>query len=225
MTDAGADDAFARSLRGFGPIGILSIVVILLAGNDWILPLGALLALVWARQSHTPLSELGFVPPKSWIATVAIGVVAGVLLKFLLKAVVMPLLGADPVNQSYRYLTGNAAALPGMIWTVVVGAGFGEETVFRGFLFERLGKILGKTSAAKALIVVIVAALFAAAHYAGQGWWGVEQAAITGLVFGAMYAATGQLWLVICAHAAFDLTALGMIYLDLEYTIAHLIFK
>jgi membrane protease YdiL (CAAX protease family) len=148
-----------------------------------------------------------------------------VLLKLLLKAVVMPLLGADPVNQSYRYLTGNTAALPGMIWTVVVGAGFGEETVFRGFLFQRLSKILGESPPAKAVLVVIVAAVFAAAHYAGQGWWGVEQAAITGLVFGAIFAATGQLWLVIFAHAAFDLTALAMIYYDYEYTVAHLILK
>jgi membrane protease YdiL (CAAX protease family) len=225
MTDSGADDAFARSLRGFGPIGILSIVVIVLAGNDWILPLGALLALLWARLSRTPLSELGFVRPKSWPATVAIGLATGVLLKLLLKAVVMPLLGADPINQSYRYLTGNSAALPGMIWTLVIGAGFGEETVFRGFLFHRLAKAFGESPAAKALIVVLVAALFAAAHYPGQGWWGVEQAVFTGLVFGAIYAATRQLWLVIIAHAAFDLIALAMIYLDIEYTSAHLIFK
>lgn len=225
MSDVRADDAFARSLRGFSPIGILSIAVILLVGNDWILPLGALLVLLWARRSHTPLSELGFIRPKNWIASVAAGVVVGVLLKFLLKAVVMPLFGADPINPSYRYLTGNTAALPAMIWTVIVSAGFGEETVFRGFLFERLGKILGKSSAAKASIVVIIATLFAAAHYAGQGWWGVEQSAVTGLVFGAMYAATGQLWWVIVAHAAFDLTAVGMIYLDYEYTIAHLIFR
>jgi membrane protease YdiL (CAAX protease family) len=225
MSTDSADDGFARSLRGFGPIGLLAIVVILVAGNDWILPLGGLLVLAWAWRSHTPLAELGFVRPKSWAGTIAAGIVIGVALKFLLKAVIMPLLGADPINRSYHYLAGNTAALPQAIWAMIAGAGFGEETVFRGFLFERLGKILGNSRIAKVFIVAFVAALFAAAHYAGQGWWGVEQAAVTGLAFGGIYAATGQLWLVIVAHAAFDLTALGMIYLDYENTIAHLIFR
>ena len=26
---------------------------------------------------------------------------------------------------------------------MIVGAGFGEETIFRGYLFERLGKLFG----------------------------------------------------------------------------------
>ena len=54
----------------------------------------------------------------------------------------MPLLGAPEINSAYQYLVGNRAALPGQVFTMIVGAGFGEETVFRGFLFERLGKLL-----------------------------------------------------------------------------------
>jgi len=53
-----------------------------------------------------------------------------------------------------HYLAGNRAALPGAIWMMIVSAGFGEETVFRGFLFERLGKLLGSSRRAKAAIVV-----------------------------------------------------------------------
>jgi membrane protease YdiL (CAAX protease family) len=48
---------------------------------------------------------------------------------------------------------------------------------------------------------------------------------MTGLVFGSIFAATGSLWVPICAHAAFDLTALAIIYLDLETAVAHLFFK
>lgn len=76
-----------------------------------------------------------------------------------MKAVVMPLLGADPINQAYHYLAGNRAALPGAIYAMMVIAGFGEETVFRGYLSERFGKLLGRSAAAKTFTVLITASL------------------------------------------------------------------
>ena len=48
---------------------------------------------------------------------------------------------------------------------------------------------------------------------------------ITGLVFGTIFAATGQIWMVMCAHAAFDLAAIAIIYWNLEAAVAHLVFK
>ena len=51
-------DRFAADLRGFGPLGILAILVILLTGNVIVsnmvvLPVGALLVLLWAWWSRT----------------------------------------------------------------------------------------------------------------------------------------------------------------------------
>ena len=140
------DDPFAARLRGFGPPGLLSIVAIL-AGNLLVVPLSAVLVLWWARRSRTPWHELGFVRPASWIGSVALGLALGITLKLLMKAVVMPLLGAPATNQAYQYLVGNTAALPAILYAVIVGAGFGEETVFRGFLFERFGKLFGSSRA------------------------------------------------------------------------------
>ena len=93
--------------------------------------------------------KLGYVSPRSWIGSVAIGLAFGVAFKLLTKVVVMPMIGADPINASYQYLVGNTAALPGMLFAMIFVAGFGEETVFRGYLFERLGKLLGTGVAAK----------------------------------------------------------------------------
>jgi len=45
------------------------------------------------------------------------------------------------------------------------------------------------------------------------------------LVFGAIFAMTGRLWMLMCAHAAFDLTALAIIYWNLESDVAHWVFK
>src|SRR5262245_23691903 len=105
------DESFARALRGFGPVGIVAALVILFAGEN-IIPLGGLLVLLWARLSRTPWRELGFARPRSWLLTIVVGIVFGVALKLVMKAIVMPLLGADPINQSYHYLAGNRDALP-----------------------------------------------------------------------------------------------------------------
>ncbi len=218
------EDRLAASLRGFGALGILAILIIL-AGNLVIAPLSAILVLVWTRLSRTPWREIGYVRPRSWAGAVVIGIVVGVVFKFLMKAIVMPLLGAPPINQAYHFLAGNTAALPWMLYAVIVGAGFGEETVFRGWMFERFGKLFGQGARAKTSIVVITSVLFGLAHYAIQGIPGVEQAMITGLTFGTIFAVTGRIFMPIVAHAAFDLTPLAMIYWDIESGIAHFIFK
>lgn len=219
-----AGEGFARKLRGFGPLGIFAILVIL-AGNALVPPMSAVLALVWARQSRTPWRELGYNRPTNWIATVLGGVVFGIVLKLVLKAAVMPLLGAPDINRAYHYLAGNRAAIPATLWLLIAGAGFGEETIFRGYMFERLGKLLGNSSSAKTVIVLITSALFALAHYSTQGLAGMEQAAITGLVFGTIFAASGRLFMLMCAHAAFDLTAYALIYWGLEANVAHWVFR
>ena len=215
----------AAGLRGFGPLGILAILVIVLAGVFPLVPLSAILVLVWARWSRTPWREIGYVRPKSWTRDLAIGVAFGIAFKFLMKAIVMPLLGAEPINQAFHYLAGNRAALPAAVYTMIVRAGFGEETVFRGYLFERFGKLFGSSVRAKTLIVLLTAGWFGLAHLSQQGLAGVEQGTIVGLVFGAIFAVTGRIWMLMFAHAAFDLTALAMIYWNLESDVAHLIFK
>jgi membrane protease YdiL (CAAX protease family) len=219
-----SDDRLAASLRGFGPLGILAILVIL-AGNLVAPPLSAVLALVWARWSRTPWREIGFVRPRSWIATAAVGIAFGVAFKFLMKMIVMPLLGAPAINQAYHYLAGNRAAIPPMLFAVIVGAGFGEETVFRGYFFERLGKLFGSTVAARTSIVLLTSVLFGLAHYSVQGLAGAEQATFVGLVFGTIFATTGRIWMLMFAHAAFDVTAMAIIYWNLESAVAHFVFK
>jgi len=177
------------ALRGFGPLGLAAILVIL-AGNFLFAPLSAVLVLLWAYAAQTPWHELGFVRPKSWTRGIVIA--------------------------HYHFLTGNTAALPGMIPTLIVVAGFGEETVYRGYMFERLGKLLGSSRRAKIAIVLITTSLFAAAHYPDQGIPGVEQAVFTGLVFGGIFAVTGELFMLMVAHATFDLVALALIYWNVE---------
>ena len=52
-----------------------------------------------------------------------------------------------------------------------------------------------------------------------------DLAFVTGLVFGAIFARTGRIWMLMCAHTAYDLTAVALIYANLESGVAHLVFK
>jgi membrane protease YdiL (CAAX protease family) len=217
-----SDNRFAAMLRGFGPVGILAFLIIEVAGPPWF---RAVLVLLWAWFSRTSWRAIGFVRPRSWVASLTIGIVFGIAFKVLMKAVVMPLLGADPINWAYHFLVGNGAALPSILLLIIFSAGFGEEIVFRGFTFERLGKLFGRGTFGTIAIIIISSAWFGIAHYSGQGLAGVEQAAIVGLVFGTIFALTGSLWLLIVAHIAFDLTAVAIIYWNLETRVAHLLFK
>jgi hypothetical protein len=40
-----------------------------------------------------------------------------------------------------------------------------------------------------------------------------------------MYAVTGRIWAAICAHAAFDVTAVAIIYFEVEAPLAHRFFS
>ena len=208
-------DPFAQELRGFGVTGVLAIIVVL-AVDVIGKPVGALAALAWAWRSHTPWRDVGWVRPRSWTVAIAGGLALGVGLKLLMKAVVMPLLGAPPTNETYAYLTGNAAALPMALYLILAGAAFGEEVLFRGFLFERVSTLAGSARHATAVAVAVTTLLFGVAHYADQGVPGTQQALIVGLVYAALRVRTGSLVMPIACHAAFNLTALAIIYWGLE---------
>jgi uncharacterized protein len=219
-----AEDRFAARLRGRGPVGMLGAVLVIVLGGV-LDPLRGFVVLGWAALSRTPWRELGLARPRSWWATVGGGILLGVTFKLLLKSIVLPLLGADPINHAYHFLVGNRAALLGMLLYMIVGAGFGEELLFRSFLFERFGALWGRTPRARVATVLLTSILFGLAHIPGQGRVGAEQAALVGLAFGSIYAATGGIWLLMIAHAAFDVTAALIIFADLEVKIAHLFFK
>ncbi len=74
--------------------------------------------LLWAQWSGTPWRDIGYMQPKSWVLTIAVGIAFGIALKLAMKSIVMPLLGADPINHAYHYLVGNRAALPAAVYTM-----------------------------------------------------------------------------------------------------------
>lgn len=214
---------FAEQLRGFGPIGVVAVALIV-GANILFAPLGALLVLLWVWLSKTDWKDIGFGRPGSWLAVLFIGFAGGVLLKFVQKAVLMPLLGAPAINPYFHFIAGNPTAMAQMIVLSVLFGGICEEIFYRGYLFERLGRLWGQGSAAKITMVLLTSALFAIVHYPEQGVAGAQQAAFTGLTFGTIYAVTGRLWLPMVVHSAYNVTAVLMIYWDLETAVARSLF-
>jgi len=211
---------FATQLRELGPVGVLAAIIIV-GANLVIAPVGAILALIWKWAAHVPWADLGFRRPRSWAVTLAAGEIGGILFKLLMKALVMPLLGGPAVNAHFHFIAGDTGQLISMIGASIIVAGFGEEIVYRGFLFNRLWRAFGEGRAATTAIIVLTTALFASIHIPEQGIYGAVQAAFTGLTVAVIYARTRNLWLPIILHAAFDITAVFLIYLQVEATIAH----
>lgn len=220
MARAATEISLGSRLREVGPLGIAAAILIV-AANLTIAPLGAIIVLAWRWIVGVSWRDLGFRAPRSWILTLIIGFAGGILFKLLMKALVIPLLGGPDINVAYHFVEGNRPALIQMILTSVIAGGFGEEILYRGFLFERLERALGKSAAAKIAIVFLTTALFASIHIPEQGPYGAVQAVFTGLTFATVYAVTRSLWLPIILHAAFDVTAVVMIYLGMESAVAH----
>ncbi len=205
----------SQQLRGFGPVGIGALILVIL-GNGLFVPLSAILVLVWAHLSNTPVSDLGLRRPLHPIRDVAVGLVVGIAFKLLFKSVIMPVLGAPPTNPYFAYITGNTQALFALAAVIVVGAGFGEELVFRGFLFERIRSALPRSDYGATVALVFSSLVFGAVHIPSQGIYGAEQATLFGLILGAVYLRSKSLLLPMLIHASFDLTAALLIYFGVE---------
>jgi len=215
---------FPERLRGFGPIGIIAFLIVF-AGALVFMPIAAAVILLWAWLSKTPWRDIGFARPRSWIGGLAIGLALGVGLKIATKAFVLPLLGAPPINAAFHNLAGNLDATLDLAAYAIYGAGFAEELVFRGYLFERGKRLFGDSALATFATVAFTTALFAVAHWQ-QGIYGIANAGLVGLVLAVTYLiCKRRLWVPMVTHAAFDLTAAAMIYYDAETAVSHLIFK
>lgn len=105
----------------------------------------------------------------------------------------------------------------GLVWAL---AAFGEEMGYRGYVLERAAALGGHSSAAYAVAMVAVSLLFGLGHLC-QGPAGVAGSTVSGLLFGALYLASGRnLWLPILAHGFSDTIGLALIYLGLVPDIA-----
>lgn len=179
-----------------------------------------LLPLVWLmiRLRGERLSAIGFTRPRSGTGrAVALGLAAGIALELLAGLVTTPLIsglaGAEPDHAGLVAIRGDAARLAiflALSWTL--GA-FGEEICFRGFLLDRVERLLGGGRAATIASLVLGSVLFGWGH-TEQGIAGWVQEALSGLLLGILFLRAGRNLVVpIAAHGASNSLAFVLIYL------------
>ena len=155
--------------------------------------------------------------PTAWAKIFVTGIVIGFAMEALELFATQPLLtkilGQGPNLEELRSLIGNWKLLIlGIVlsWTL---AAFGEETVWRGYLTNRVAGIFGLSKAGWIAAAVLITLLFGVAHFR-QGPTGVIENIIDGAILVGVYFATGRnLWAPIVAHGIQDTVDVSLIYL------------
>ena len=171
-------------------------------------------ASLWLRGAGW--KGVGLEKPSRPARAVTLGVAAGVFLQVLSEYVTEPaiaaLTGQVQDLSEFRPLVGNlkvALLYFAVVWS---WAAFGEEMTYRGYVLNRAADVGGRRPMAWALSLLVVSALFGFGH-SYQGLAGGLNATVTGLLFGALYLASGRnLWPCVIAHGVTDSIGILLVF-------------
>ena len=174
-------------------------------------PICGFLAAWWVvHRRGQGLRSLGLRVPDSWLRAVLVGI-ALYAVDFAVATWVAPWLASifHPVSRGgfFGYVRGNASALA--LWVAIswLVGGISEETLFRGFLLNRVESLLGKNAAAVAAAIIAQAILFGALHLYG-GTFAFLYATLFGITHGIFYVISGRnLVPLIIVHGIWDTVA------------------
>jgi membrane protease YdiL (CAAX protease family) len=145
---------------------------------------------------------------RNWKATLGWGIAAGLALEgfelFVSQPILVRLLRKQPDLEDFRPLARNLKVTLIFIALAWVLAAFGEEMVYRGYLMNRVADLFNRTRRAWILSLILVHFGFALAH-AYQGWTGIIDEGLMGILLGVIYLRTGRnLAVPIVAHGISD---------------------
>lgn len=162
--------------------------------------------------------DVGLKRYRSWLTTMALGVILGAVLETFQLMIVQPFLsrlfGQEPDLALFRHLNGNlklTLLFIGLSWTL---AAFGEEMFWRGYLVNRVADLFGSARNRWAISLTLTSALFGLAHgYQGVTGW-VEES-LAAVMLGLIYLGSGRnLWLPIIAHGVCDTIDMVLLYFN-----------
>jgi uncharacterized protein len=156
--------------------------------------------LIWFRRER--LADIGLKYPQSWLRTFLTGIlIAAVVfagIYFSEKA------GFHRDLSRFAALKGNLTLTACAVVYVLIGAGFYEEFMFRGFLMQGLAMFFGSSRGAWGAALIIQGALFGVSH-AYQNPLGMLITGTLGTLLGVLVLVSGRnLWPAIIAHGLFD---------------------
>ena len=187
-------------------------------GASWLLIVYMLGVVAWLRFRGEPLADYGLFAPDSWPRVIGVALLALVamyaymwLINPYVLAWLRPWIGSGVNLTRFDGLKGNGMLYLEILPMVWLSAGFTEEMLFRGFLFNRLLMILGRGPLPFCVAAVIQAALFSLGHLY-QGWPGVVQiSAISLFLLVASRVLKGNLWPAILMHGLLDSISLAIL--------------
>ncbi len=198
--------AVARSLAATGEVSLITVLLI----QGGAIVLGVWLLLRWRGETvrHVGLRRPG--------VRDLVRAVLALLLVFAVNAVIMVLavqLVPELAERHQEGLSGVADWLAGDMapWTllaITLFIGFYEEVLARGFILDRCRRLLPGIWAP-----VLASSLLFGLGHAYQGWFGVLQTAVVGVVFARLVVRWGTLWPVILAHAGLNFISLSVLRL------------
>ncbi|MCC5808758.1 MAG: CPBP family intramembrane metalloprotease [Ectothiorhodospiraceae bacterium] len=193
-----------------GGLGMPMLGVLLVQGALILLGLHWLMA--QRDQRWREVGLLGLRLQDLWLAVLALLLVFAMNASISLAGMV---LAPEVVEGHQQRLMGVAAMLASdtsllLIIGVMLFTGFYEELLARGFLLSRCRRLLGGVWAP----VLVSSVLFGLGHVY-QGWTGVLQTTLVGIVFARLAIHWGRLWPLILAHAG--LNSLSLILLRSMY--------
>ena len=201
-------------------VAVFALVWIGTNVNLYLSPLGMLAGVaavfLFISLSHDKVEDYGFRWPASArslaLTTLAmIGIAFGTF--FLLEPLLEPIFGL-PNLDVFEPLTGNLPLYLTMLAMSWIGAAFGEEVIYRGFIQTRLALAAGNNSVGWWLGIFVQAGIFAILHLY-QGWTGVIEIFVFGVAVGWLYWKSGRsLVPLILAHGIIDTMAMTDFYLD-----------
>lgn len=137
---------------------------------------------------------------------------------FIIQPLVNKLVNDVPDYSAFEILNHNSSKYLKFISFMWISAAFGEEILFRGFLFRQFKILFPKFKYKQTTIVLLTSILFALPHvYLGAS--GVIMTFLFGLLFGGVYVKYNyNLWITIVLHGLVDSLFLTLAYTDnLEY--------
>jgi membrane protease YdiL (CAAX protease family) len=236
----GSSEAGARSWRDskFLALGELGIVALIFIADHYIrvwhlprwvrllwisqTPYLFLLAWISLRLRKLRWSDVGLRRFGSWRAVLVYGVGAGIALEVIELFVTQPLLiwltGEPPNLENFRDVIGNWKLVLIYLPALWVLAAFGEETVHRGYLMNRVADLGNRTRLAWAVSLLLVSVEFGFCHRY-QGITGIIDEGLMGFLLGLLYLRCGRnLWIPIVAHGVADSIDLALMYLGIYPT-------
>jgi len=161
--------------------------------------------------------DVGLKRFRNWKTTIVLGILAGILLEsfelFVSQPLLVKFLHKQPDLEVFRDLNGNlkmTLIFIALAWTL---AAFGEEMVYRGYLMNRVADLFHGTRPAWIISLIVVHVGFGLAH-ASQGWTGIIDEGLMGLLLGIIYLRTGcNLAVPIIAHGIGDTIDFLLIFL------------